>query len=450
MTNWRRRTSLAALCATAITSFGLGSSQAGEPAPAALKLLKKTGLDLPSTAPFDIAFERNLMVAGMVASGLSGVDPSDNQTTASGIATFRLLRRSPYIREEGFLRCDNNGDLAVWRRWVFVAVWNVVNGPQNTHESRRCNNTNDSTGKEGLRIIDIGDPSRPKQVGFIESVCGVGYVTLVPMDGKVYIYNPTSCDETLDNPVLTGGYGEMEVYRFYPKHPERSQIVNKPSVLPMTACETITVVRVRRIGVCMYGNRFVLLDISDPAQPEVIGDPTVVSEANYLSWASFTWDGQHLLLGDSFYTARLGTCSGEDRDGGVFVYNVEDTTAPQRVSEWHAPTTLQDEEGCGVGNIQALPTKDGSSLFSVAYGGVYILDLTDPANPKAVASYTPGAKVHYYTAPWYNGRIYVSDLWNDSDNIHLLQVPRSIRSNLLWFFPRLNVQTLISADIARP
>ncbi len=56
-----------------------------------------------------------------------------------------------------------------------------------------CNNTptdvsDSSLEKEGLRIVDISNPRRPRQAGFIETECGSHTQTLVPGGKRSYIY----------------------------------------------------------------------------------------------------------------------------------------------------------------------------------------------------------------------------------------------------------------------
>ncbi len=101
-----------------------------------------------------------------------------------GIGLFKRTSRS--LKQISFHRCPAaQGDVIVSGDYVFVSI---DSPSSNDRESKTCNNTptdvsDSSLGKEGLRIVDISNPRKPTQVGFIETECGSHTQTLVPGRG---------------------------------------------------------------------------------------------------------------------------------------------------------------------------------------------------------------------------------------------------------------------------
>ena len=113
----------------------------------------------------DLAFRGRLMIAG-------GYD---------GIGLFKRSSRS--LEQISFHRCPAaQGDVTV----PATTSSSRSTRPARTAANRKtCNNTptdvsDSSLEKEGLRIVDISNPRKPTQAGFIETECGSHTQTLVP------------------------------------------------------------------------------------------------------------------------------------------------------------------------------------------------------------------------------------------------------------------------------
>ena len=113
----------------------------------------------------DLAFRGRLMISG----------------SYDGIGLFERSARS--LEQISFHRCPAaQGDVTVSGDYAFVSI----DSPgSNSRESNTCNNTptdvsDSSFEKEGLRIVDISNPNKPTQAGFIETECGSHTQTLVP------------------------------------------------------------------------------------------------------------------------------------------------------------------------------------------------------------------------------------------------------------------------------
>ncbi|MEJ7875329.1 MAG: hypothetical protein WKF62_01610, partial [Solirubrobacterales bacterium] len=157
----------------------------------------------------DLAFQGRKIIAG----------------TYQGLGIYKRKKRS--IKQISFYRCPAaQGDVVVSGDYAFVSI---DSRGSNELESRRCNNTptdksGSSVGKEGLRVVDISNKRKPRQVGFIETECGSHTQTLVPGAQRSYIYvqsyplspTDTECTEA-DHPE-----GEISVISFPTDHPPRA------------------------------------------------------------------------------------------------------------------------------------------------------------------------------------------------------------------------------------
>ena len=108
----------------------------------------------------DMAFDGNKLIAG----------------TYQGTSIFKILKGAPYVKQIGFHACSGaQGDVSVAGDLAFVSLDGASND-----RTPACNNTDDSAGKEGIRIIDISNPRQIQQVKFVETECGSHTHTLVP------------------------------------------------------------------------------------------------------------------------------------------------------------------------------------------------------------------------------------------------------------------------------
>ena len=389
-----------------------------------------------SVAMSELSFGVDRVVAavqGRPSAPLS--NPGDIPDTGMAVFSTRP-ERSP--AQLGRLECHAFPDVTVWGDLVFQGV--VERTETGTARLADRDHPSDPCDRDGLRIISIADPARPKEVAFVPIACGVGEHALVPSGRRLYVYVPSTCQEQADNPFGAGQTQEMAVVRVRPSDPDRSAVASITDIDPMTGCSEVAVVPVRDLAVCSDLVRFVLLDISDRAQPKVIEGSEVVSEHPLISPA-FSWDGSYLAVGTNYRT---------DDSSSVDLYDIEDPSSPVRVSTWNLPQGEGSVDQL-VYSLSFVPMRTGQRVLSVAHAsrGFWLVDWTDPVVPAELAHYVPspggidpaqpdGESV-VIAAYWYNGRFYVTD-W---DRLRVIKVRGFNRRTVHFFRDGYNPQTVV-------
>lgn len=412
--------------------------------------------NVPNADPWGLAIQGSLLAAAMY----EPPSPPDAAEQTTGVALFRITADERFVRQLSFYRCDGWREVAVWKRWAFQSVYSGDSSDaaqarnDNTFESDTCNSTDDSTGRFGLRVIDISDPRRPYQIDFIDTPCGVGPFALFPRRGKLYVLSNSGCADTLGNPAANGIYGDLEVLVFDPRRPRSGRLGGRPPILPMAGCVDIAVLVSRDLMSCANLDHFALFDLSDPPNPTPFAaEPTTVADANGLSASAFTWDGQYLAILEAanIYTSDMHqrVCS-EDASVGpkIRFFNIEDPAAPQAVSTWTLPRAP-----CAPFSIQMLPSQD-RYLVSVTYGssGFEVIDFSDPTSPRSAGGLLPDEVARagategreFFGAYWFAGPFYVSEHTNlaPTGRIHVVRW-RSKLAQSLRRQPRFNPRTQV-------
>ena len=365
----------------------------------------------------DLAFRRTLLAAG----------------SYEGTGLFRI-RRNGVPRQISFHDCPGSqGDVTLVGDAVFASI---DSRSSNAGESRRCNNTPttdspSSVEKEGLRIVDVSDPRRPRQVGFVETECGSHTQTLIPGERISHIYvdsyplGPDAECTELGHPE-----GEFSVVRVPNEHPERAKVVATPRVLPEVAaadsvgCHDTGVLPGRDLAVAACLGAWVLLDISNPVKPRRLS--YVQNELIELDHsAQLTWDGKYAVIGDEHAgAAGGGGCSPDQSSpvGAMWFYDITDRRDPKLEGSYslpRVPPVDSPEEAerfrCTTHNYMVLPMRDRDRYVAVSpyySGGLSVVDFTDPAQPKEIGHYLPqveGENPDMWSGYWYRGRIYTNE-----------------------------------------
>ena len=380
---------------------------------------------------YDFAFQGDRVFGG-VAGGHAPVR-HQGEVPESGLAVFGLKREGDVARQLGRMKCKTTSDVSVWGNLVFQ-------GSLEDQESSTTGTPSDECDRDGLRIIDVSDPSGPFEAAFVSVPCGVGEHALVPHGDSLYLYNPSSCDESVDNPFGAGVTSEMSVLSIDRTHPKRSRIASIGDIFPMTGCSEVAVHLSRDLGVCLGDRRFILFDISDPPNPQAISDSLRVLEHNIWSVA-FSWDGSLLAVGTS---PRV------NQQTAFTLFDIEDPTNPVVVGTWTPP----EIEAIDVlpYSLSFLPMRDGRQILVVALAalGVRIVDVTDPSRPTEIGYYNaydphtataenPWGNANAIAAYWYNGRFYASDF----GRVRVFRVKGFDRRTVHYFKGRFNPQTQI-------
>ena len=319
----------------------------------------------------------------------------------------------------------------------------------------------------GVRIFDITDIRSPKQVAAVQTCRGSHTHTLVvdPNDkDNVYIY-VSGTSFVRQSEELAGCSGEapdkdpntalfrIDVIKVPLAAPQNAQVVSSPRVFidPRTnainglnnggthgkegsekptdtnQCHDITVYS--RIGLAAgacSGNG-ILLDIKDPANPKRLD---AVNDPNYSYWhsASFSNDGSKVVFTDEWGGGLGARCRANDPNkwGANAVFHLKDNKL-SFASYYKLPSAQGDSENCVAHNGSLIPVPGRDIEVQAWYqGGISLMDFTDADHPVEIAYFDRGpidpnmlVLGGDWSAYWYNGRIYASEIARGLDIFEL-------------------------------
>jgi hypothetical protein len=321
----------------------------------------------------------------------------------------------------------------------------------------------------GIRIFDISDIANPKYLANVQTCRGSHTHTVVtdPKDpAHVYIYVsgsapirspkelPGCSDAPLDQDPNSALF-RIEVIRVPLAAPEQARIVSSPRIFqglttpprhaePVdpadttaprrpspggpTQCHDITAYPAIGLagGACRgYG---LLLDISDVANPKRIG---AVADSNFSLWhsATFNNDGSKILFTDEWGGGRAPRCRATDKyewgANAIFTLVNKEMTFQ---SYYKMPAPQTGFENCVAHNGSLIPIPGRDVMVQSWYqGGISVFDWTDPKRPVEIAYHDRGpmdstklVQAGSWSAYWYNGNIYSSEIARGLDIFELL------------------------------
>ncbi len=319
----------------------------------------------------------------------------------------------------------------------------------------------------GVRIFDITDITKPKQVAAVQTCRGSHTHTLVvdPNDkNNVYVYvSGTSFVRQPEE--LAGCSGEkpdkdpntalfrIEVIKVPLAAPQNAKVVSSPRLFmdPRTGvlnalnsggthgkdgiekptdsdqCHDITVYSELGLAAGACSGNGILLDIKDPANPKRID---AVNDPNYAYWhsASFSNDGKKVVFTDEWGGGLGARCRANDPNkwGADAIFHLEDNKL-KFASYYKLPAAQGDSENCVAHNGSLVPIPGRDIKVQAWYqGGISIMDFTDAERPVEIAYFDRGPIFPNllvlggdWSAYWYNGRIYASEIARGLDIFEL-------------------------------
>lgn len=344
----------------------------------------------------------------------------------------------------------------------------------------------------GVRIFDISDIKNPKQVAAVQTCRGSHTHTLVrdPNDkNNVYIYvSGTSFVRQQEE--LAGCSGEkpdkdpntalfrIDVIQVPVAAPQDAKVVSSPRVFidPRTGamnglnnggthgkkgaekpsdtdqCHDITVYSAIGLAAGACSGNGILLDIKDPVHPKRVD---AVNDPNYSYWhsASFSNDGSKVVFTDEWGGGLGARCRPNDPNkwGADAIFTLKDDKL-SFANYYKLPAAQGDTENCVAHNGSLIPIPGRDVEVQAWYqGGISIVDFTDPMHPFEIAYFDRGPidpKVLVlggeWSAYWYNGRIYGSEIARGLDVFELTPTKfltqNEIDAAKVVQVPELNVQ----------
>jgi hypothetical protein len=260
-------------------------------------------------------------------------------------------------------------------------------------------------------------------VNGMEYVLGPGFINRM-LDSVVKARHGTGGPTAADSGALRGAIqGIVDVIVGAPKPGTANTVRPGPE-----QCHDITVYPAIGLagGACAgYG---LLLDIHDAGHPRRIG---AVSDSNFSYWhsATFNNDGTKLLFTDEWGGGGGPKCRATDRHewGADAIFAVDDKRMAFK-SYYKLPAPQTELENCVAHNGSLIPIPGRDVMVQSWYqGGISVFDWTDAAHPKEIAFFDRGpidsttlVGAGSWSAYWYNGRIYSSEIALGLDVLELL------------------------------
>lgn len=315
----------------------------------------------------------------------------------------------------------------------------------------------------GLRIFDIADLRRPRQVGQVQTCRGSHTHSVVSSnEDRIVVYNSGTAgvrdDEELEG-CIGGVPGDartalfrIDVIEIPVENPSAARIVDSPAVFAdaetgnlaglwqggdhgegtqdtkqTNQCHDITVFPSRNLAAGACSGNGIIFDITDPRKPARID---AVTDDGFAYWhsATFNNDGTKVLFTDEWGGGSRPRCRAFDRTnwGANAFYDIVDGQLEAR-GHYKLPAPQSDKENCVAHNGSIIPVP-GRDIFVQAWyqGGISVIDFTDSANPVEIAYFDRGpidaeqlVLGGYWSAYWYDGRIYGTEIARGLDVLAL-------------------------------
>ena len=308
----------------------------------------------------------------------------------------------------------------------------------------------------GIRIFDISDQSRPKQVGIVQTCRGSHTHSVVSgpsADGKIIVYN-SGTSSVRDEEELEQCVGDIpgdertalfriDIIEIPISDPSKSRIVSSPAVFAdietgslaglwrggdhgdetqetkrTDQCHDITVFPSANIAAGACSGNGILFDITDPYNPKRLD---VVTDEGFAYWhsATFNNDGTKIIFTDEWGGGGRARCRAWDplNWGADAIYDVVDNKLEFR-SHYKMPAPQLETENCVAHNGSIIPVPNRDIFVQAWYqGGISVIDFTDSSDPKEIAYFDRGpidkdilVTGGYWSSYFYEGYIYGTEI----------------------------------------
>ena len=356
------------------------------------------------------------------------------------------------------------GDVSIFGSLLFMSVEQTLgridcgsSGIQGTVSAERF---------RGIRIFDITDIRRPRQIAAVQTCRGSHTHTLVvdPKDqANVYLYGSgtagvrpgeelAGCSNADPKEDPNTSRFSIDVIQVPIAAPDQARVVNRPRIFadqttgaiaalwaggthgPGTqktsetnSCHDITVFPELGLAAGACAGNGILLDITDPVHPVRLD---AVADKNFAYWhsATFNNDGTKIVFTDEWGGGTNPRCRATDPlDWGAdAIFDIVDRKLQFR-GYFKMPAAQTDQENCVAHNGSLIPVPGRDIMVQGWYqGGASVFDFTDSAHPVEIAFFDRGPiDAHtlitggYWSTYWYNGAIYASEIARGLDVLKL-------------------------------
>jgi hypothetical protein len=397
----------------------------------------------------DLAFSRDRLIVGNF-NGFNAYDIRDSKTP-------KLIA--------SIVCPGGQGDVSVYGNLLFMSVEETrgridcgTQGVEPTVSAERF---------RGVRVFDITDLKKPKQVAAVQTCRGSHTHTLVttPQDkANIYVYG-SGTSTVRSSEELAGCSGadpkddpntalfSIDVIQVPLATPEKARVVNRPRIFtdPATGnisglwpggshgpgtqtssatnrCHDITVFPEIGLAAGACSGNGILLDISDPVHPSRLDS---VADKNFAFWhsATFNNDGSKVIFTDEWGGGTRPRCRSTDLPtwGADAIFDIVDRKL-RFGGYFKMPAAQTEQENCVAHNGSIVPVPGRDIMVQGWYqGGVSVFDFSDAAHPVEIAFFDRGpldaARLitgGFWSAYWFNGRIYATEIARGLDVFRLL------------------------------
>jgi hypothetical protein len=370
--------------------------------------------------------------------------------------------RNPRIRAT-IICPGGQGDPSVYRNLLFMSV-------EETRGRLDCGaqGVTDTVSTErfrGVRIFDVSDIDRPRPVATVQTCRGSHTHTVVsdPRDqANVYVYvHGTSgprpgaelagCSALRPEQDPNSSLFRIEIIRVPLAAPQDARIVNMPRIFADTfgniaglwrggahgdgtqvtaetnMCHDITAYSAVGLAAGACSGNGILLDIRDVANPRRTHE---VINPDFAYWhsATFNNDANKVVFTDEWGGGTAPRCRASDRPtwGANAIYRLQNGRL-EPAGFYKLPAPQSAHENCVAHNGSLIPVPGRDIMVQAWYqGGISVFDFTDPTRPYEIAYFDrgplSGSELQlggHWSAYWYNGQIYGSEIARGLDVLEL-------------------------------
>jgi hypothetical protein len=356
------------------------------------------------------------------------------------------------------------GDVSIWGNLLFMSAQETrgrldcgLQGVQAPVSAERF---------RGVRIFDITDLTKPRQVAAVQTCRGSHTHTLVPDvkdKSRIYVYN-SGTGAVRPGEELQGCSGKdykedpntslfsIDVIEVPLAAPQNARIVNQPRIFMdektgalgglwqggnhgpgtqtsrlTTQCHDITVYSEIGLAAGACAGNGILMDISDPRNPKRLD---FVTDKSFAYWhsATFNNDGTKIVFTDEWGGGSRPRCRATDplTWGADAIFDIVDKKMVFR-GYYKMPAAQGEQENCVAHNGSLIPVPGRDIMVQAWYqGGLSMFDFTDSANAKEIAYFDRGplngqnlVLSGYWSTYWYNGNIYGAEIARGIDVFRL-------------------------------
>src|SRR5216683_629945 len=385
----------------------------------------------PNLPPLDPNAPPDPRFANMLAFANSDLAFSGNHLfmgSFHGFNTYDIERPDKPKLSASVVCPGGQGDLSVHGNLLFMSVEQTRGrldcGTQGVTEASSPQRF------RGVRIFDISDMSRPKQVAAVQTCRGSHTHTLVtdPKDtANIYIYGSgtgqvrpgeelAGCSSKNPDEDPNTALFSIDVIKVPLAAPAKAAIVNRPRIFadektgaiaglekggdrgPGTQaarvtnqCHDITVYPAMGLAAGACSGNGILLDISDPVHPVRLD---AASDKNFAYWhsATFNNDGTKVIFTDEWGGGTAPRCRATDQLnwGADAIFDIVDRKLQFR-GYFKMPAAQTEQENCVAHNGSLIPVPGRDIMVQAWYqGGVSVFDFTDGGKPVEIAFFDRG------------------------------------------------------------